>query len=188
MNNRLTVTAPISDKDVKKLRIGDNVLINGIIYTARDTAHKRLLELIKQGKQLPIDLKGQIIYYAGPCPAPPGKPIGSIGPTTSSRMDPYTPALLEKGLKGTIGKGNRSTGVIQSLKKHSAVYFTAVGGAGALIATKIVKAEVIAYSDLGPEAIHRLEVKDFPVIVALDCHGGNLFEEEIRKYKTNNRH
>ncbi len=183
MKNTLTITTPINDQDVKKLRSGDNILINGIIYTARDAAHKRLLELIKQGKEFPFDLKGQIIYYAGPCPAPPGRPIGSVGPTTSSRMDPYTPILLEKGLKGTIGKGQRSAEIIQSLKKHLAVYFAAVGGAGALIAAKVIKAEVIAYPDLGPEAIHRLEVKDFPVIVALDCHGGNLFEEGRKKYK-----
>jgi len=174
---------PLSDEDVNKLKIGDKVLLNGVIYTGRDAAHKRLVELIDAGKDLPIDIKGQIIYYVGPSPAKPGKPIGSAGPTTSYRMDPYAPALIAQGLKGMIGKGPRGEGVVEAMKEHGAVYLGAVGGAAALIARAIKKAEVVAYEDLGPEAIRRLEVEDLPVIVAQDAHGGNLFQEGVERYR-----
>ncbi len=174
---------PLSDEDVKKLKIGDKVLLNGVIYTGRDAAHKRLVELIEAGKDLPIDIRGQIIYYVGPSPAKPGKPIGSAGPTTSYRMDPYAPVLIAQGLKGMIGKGPRGEGVVSAMKRHGAVYLGAVGGAAALIARAIKKAEVVAYEDLGPEAIRRLEVEDLPVIVAQDAHGGDLFREGVEKYR-----
>jgi len=174
---------PLEDKDIKALAIGDRVLISGKIFTARDAAHKRLAELIEAKKPLPVDLKGQIIYYCGPTPAKPGSVIGSAGPTTSSRMDRYTPALLKLGLKGTIGKGKRSSEVRAALKKNKAVYFAAAGGAGALLSKHIKSARVAAYPELKPEAIYELEVKDFPVIVANDTRGRDLFEEGIRKYK-----
>jgi fumarate hydratase subunit beta len=174
---------PLSDEDVDQLKIGDKVLLSGVIYTGRDAAHKRLVELIDAGKELPIDIRGQIIYYVGPSPAKPGKPIGSAGPTTSYRMDPYAPALIAQGLKGMIGKGPRGAGVVEAMKEHRAVYLGAVGGAAALIARAIKKAEVVAYEDLGPEAIRRLEVEDLPVIVAQDAHGGDLFQEGVAKYR-----
>lgn len=183
MAETITLQTPLSDEDVKKLKIGDKVLLNGVIYTGRDAAHKRLVELIDAGKDLPIDIKGQIIYYVGPSPAKPGKPIGSAGPTTSYRMDPYAPALIAKGLKGMIGKGPRGEGVVAAMKEHGAVYLGAVGGAAALIARAIKKAEVVAYEDLGPEAIRRLEVEDLPVIVAQDSHGGDLFREGVERYR-----
>lgn len=172
----MRITTPLTDQIVEKLRIGDRVLINGVIYTARDAAHKKMEE------KIPFDIDGQVIYYAGPAPARPGKVIGPCGPTTSYRMDPYTPGLIEKGLKGMIGKGPRGPEVIEAIKKHKAVYFAAVGGAAALIAQCIKKAEIVAYEQLGPEAIRRLEVEDFPVIVANDCYGGDLFKEGVRKY------
>jgi fumarate hydratase subunit beta len=174
---------PLTDEVVRKLKIGDKVLLNGVIYTGRDAAHKRLVELIDAGKDLPIDIKGQIIYYVGPSPAKPGKPIGSAGPTTSYRMDPYAPKLIAQGLKGMIGKGPRGEGVVAAMKQHGAVYLGAVGGAAALIARAIKKAEVVAYEDLGPEAIRRLEVEDLPVIVAQDAHGGDLFREGVEQYR-----
>jgi len=174
---------PLKDEDIEKLKAGDKVSLTGVVYTARDAAHKRLVELLESGEELPIPLEGQVIYYVGPAPTPPGKPIGSAGPTTSYRMDPYTPALIEKGLKGMIGKGERSEQVVEAMKKHKAVYFAATGGAAALISKRIVKAEVIAYEDLGAEAIRRLEVKDFPLIVAQDCHGGNIYSEGQKKYE-----
>ncbi len=177
------ITTPLTDEVVEDLRIGDKVLITGIIYTGRDAAHKRLIELIDRGEDLPIDIKGQIIYYVGPSPAKPGKPIGSAGPTTSGRMDPYAPKLLERGLKGMIGKGMRSQAVKDAMVKHKAVYLGATGGAAALIAKAIKKAEVVAYEDLGPEAIMRLEVEDFPVVVINDAHGGDLYEEGAAKYR-----
>ncbi len=179
----IRISAPLSDEDIKKLNTGDKVLISGVVYTGRDSAHKRMVELLKQGKDLPVDLKGQIIYYVGPAPAKPGKPIGSAGPTTSYRMDPYTPELLSPGLKAMIGKGPRSKEVIESMKKHKAVYLGATGGAAALIAKSIKKAEVVAYEDLGPEAIRRLEVEDFPAIVVNDIHGNDLYEEGVKKYR-----
>lgn len=183
MTEPIRITPPLTDADVEGLRAGDKVLITGVIYTARDAAHKRLIELIEKGEKLPIELKGQIIYYVGPTPAKPGQAIGSAGPTTSGRMDAYTPKLLELGLKGMVGKGGRGKEVIEAIKKHRCVYMAAVGGAAALIARSIRKAEIVAYEDLGPEAIRRLEVVDFPAIVANDVHGGDLFAQGVEKYR-----
>jgi fumarate hydratase subunit beta len=183
MNRPLRLRTPLSDEDVKRLKIGDRVLINGIIYTGRDAAHKRLIDLLKEGEALPFDMKGQIIYYVGPTPAKPGQVFGSAGPTTSYRMDVYSPALLEKGLKGMIGKGMRSEVVKEAMKKFKAVYFAATGGAGALLAKRVKKAEVVAYEDLGPEAIRRLEVEDLPVIVVNDVLGGDLYIEGEKRYR-----
>lgn len=183
MSEPIKIAAPLTDEVIAKLRAGDKVLITGVIYTARDAAHKRLIALLDEGKELPFDIKGECIYYVGPTPAKPGAVIGSAGPTTSGRMDAYTPRLIELGLKGMIGKGQRSKEVLDAIKKHRAVYMAAVGGAAALIARSIKKAEVIAYDDLGPEAIRRLEVKDFPAIVVNDAFGGDLFEEGVRKYR-----
>jgi fumarate hydratase subunit beta len=176
------ITPPLSDKDVEDLRIGDKVSITGIIYTARDAAHKRFVELLDQGKELPVDLKGQIVYYVGPSPPKPGQVIGSAGPTTSTRMDAYTPKLLEYGLKGMIGKGTRSKSVLDAMQKHKAVYLIAVGGAAALLSKRIKEAKVVAYEDLGTEALRMLKVEDFPVVVANDAHGGDLYEEGMKKY------
>jgi len=183
MTEPIRLKTPLTDKDVERLKIGDRVLINGVIYTGRDAAHKRLSDLFKKGKELPFDIRGQIIYYVGPTPAKPGQVFGSAGPTTSYRMDAYAPALIEKGLKGMIGKGMRSDAVKEAMKKHQAVYFAATGGAGALLAKKVKKAEVVAYEDLGPEAIRRLEVEDLPVIVINDVLGNDLYIEGERKYK-----
>lgn len=177
------LTTPLSADKVAELEIGDRVNISGTIFTGRDAAHKRLIQLILENKQLPIDLKDQIIYYVGPAPAKPGRVIGSAGPTTSGRMDAYTPMLLEKGLRGMIGKGSRSEEVKESMVKNKAVYFVAVGGAAALIARSIIKAEVVAYPELGPEAIYRLEVVDFPVIVANDIYNGDLYLEGVSEFK-----
>ena len=179
MGNPIKITPPLTDKDVENLRAGDKVLITGVLYTARDAAHKRLIELLDKGEKLPFDVKGQLIYYVGPTPAKPGQVIGSAGPTTSGRMDAYTPRLLELGLKGTIGKGQRSAEVVEAMKKYKAVYLAAVGGAAALIAKTIKKAEIVAYEDLGPEAIRRLEVVDFPAIVVNDINGNDLFKSTI---------
>ena len=187
MTQAQKITTPLDDKRVMELKAGDSVLITGEIYTGRDAAHKRLIELIEKGQELPIDIQGQIIYYVGPAPAKPGYPCGSAGPTTSYRMDPYAPFLLDRGLKGMIGKGLRSKEVIESMKKNKAVYFGAVGGAAALIARSIKKSEVIAYEDLGAEAIHRYQVEDFPAIVIIDCEGNNLYETEPLKYKKNKK-
>ena len=174
---------PLNDKDIKTLKAGDRVFLSGKIFTARDAAHKRLMELISSKKPLPIDLKGQVIYYCGPTPAKPGRVIGSAGPTTSSRMDNAAVPLLKAGLKGTIGKGKRSAEVIAALKKFKAVYFAATGGAAALLSKHIKKAKVMAYPELGPEAIYELTVENFPVIVANDIYGKDIFEEGIRRYK-----
>ncbi|MBN1226401.1 MAG: Fe-S-containing hydro-lyase [Deltaproteobacteria bacterium] len=182
MPKQIRLTTPLSNEDIENLKIGDKVLLNGVLFTGRDAAHKRLFDLIKKGEDLPIDLKGQVIYYVGPTPAKPGKPIGSAGPTTSYRMDPFAPTLIGLGLKGMIGKGNRSQEVIESMKKYKAVYFGATGGAGALLAKRIKKATVVAYEDLGPEAIRRLEVEDFPVTVVNDCNGGDLYKEGIKRF------
>lgn len=171
----INVTTPLTGDVIKKLKAGDSVLITGTIYTARDAAHKRMLEEFAQGKKLPLDLTGQIVYYAGPSPAPPGKPIGSVGPTTSGRMDAFAPKTMELGLKGMIGKGPRSREVIDAMKKYCAVYFAAVGGAGALLAKCVKKAKAIAYDDLGAEAITELAVENFPAIVAIDCEGNDLY-------------
>jgi fumarate hydratase subunit beta len=177
------ITTPVSDDVIEKLRAGDRVFITGFLFTGRDSAHKKLIDLVNEGKELPIDVKGQFIYYVGPTPARPGNPIGSAGPTTSYRMDSYAPTLHKLGLKGTIGKGARSEEVKESLKKYKAVYLSAVGGAGALISKSIVHAEVIAYPELGPEAIRRVEVKDFPCIVINDMYGSDLYEEGKEQYQ-----
>jgi len=166
----------------EKLRIGQRVLLNGKIYTGRDAAHKKLVELLEKGEELPIELKDQIIYYVGPSPAKPGKVIGSAGPTTSGRMDAYAPRLMAEGLRGMIGKGKRTPEVIKAMKQHKAVYFAAVGGAAALISKRIKSCKVVAYPELGPEAIHELEVEDFPVVVVNDSLGGDLYEEGLKIY------
>ncbi len=167
---------PLTKEKAVTLKAGDYVYLTGTIYSARDAAHKRLTESLEKGEELPLPLTNEIIYYLGPTPARPGQVIGSAGPTTSSRMDKYAPSLLDLGQTGMIGKGRRSDAVIASMKKNSAVYFAAVGGAGALLSKCIKKAEVIAYEDLGAEAIYKLEVEDFPVIVVIDCEGNNLYE------------
>ena len=182
MSDPVVLTPPLTDEDVAGLRAGDRVLITGTMLTGRDAAHKRLVDLIEKGDELPADLKGQIIYFVGPTPTRPGEAIGSAGPTTSYRMDAYSPILIEKGLKGMIGKGSRSREVVEAMVKHKAVYFAAVGGAAALISRRIVSSEVLAYEDLGPEAIRRLQVKDFPVIVVNDTEGNDLYEQGVKEY------
>jgi fumarate hydratase subunit beta len=177
---------PLSDADVQALKAGDRVRISGVIYTARDAAHGRLAPLVEKGERLPIDLKGQIIYYTGPSPARPGGVIGSVGPTTASRMDKFTPALLALGLKGTIGKGYRGQPVKDALRQHTGVYLGSIGGAGAVLSEFVKKAEIVAYEDLGTEAIRRLEVEGFPAIVLYDCHGGDLYQEGQRLYAREN--
>ena len=172
----IRITAPMSREVARTLKSGDSVLLSGVIYTARDAAHKRLCELVDAGKELPLDVKDSIIYFVGPTPARPGEAIGSAGPTTSYRMDAYSPTMIEQGQTGMIGKGKRNEEVIAAMKKHGAVYFGAIGGCGALLSKCIKKAEVIAYDDLGAEAIRRLEVEDFPVIVIIDSEGNNLYE------------
>lgn len=176
------VTPPLSDADIESLAAGDRVRITGVIYTARDAAHGRLFPLVERGERLPIDVHGQIIYYTGPSPAQPGDVVGSIGPTTASRMDKFTPALLKLGLKGTIGKGYRGQAVKDALKQHKGVYFGAIGGAGAVLSRFVKKLSIVAYEDLGTEAIRRLEVEDFPVIVINDCYGGDLYQDGMRAY------
>ena len=173
------IQAPLNREDIKNLKSGDYVYITGTIYTARDAAHKRMYDALQNGEQLPIDIENQIIYYMGPSPAREGRPIGSAGPTTSSRMDKYTPQLLDLKLGGMIGKGKRSTSVIEAIKRNDAIYFAAVGGAGALLSKCIKESEVVAYDDLGTEAIRKLKVKDFPVIVVIDSKGENLYEKNI---------
>lgn len=177
------IKAPISQEDINNLHAGDYVYITGTIYTARDAAHKRMYESLQKGEKLPIELEGNLIYYMGPSPAREGRPIGSAGPTTSSRMDKYAPSLFDLGLKGVIGKGKRSQAVLDSIVKNQAVYFAAVGGAGALLSKAIKSSEVIAYDDLGTEAIRKLEVENFPVIVVVDREGNNLYETAILEYK-----
>ncbi len=177
------IISPISDDVIENLKAGDQVLISGVIYVGRDAAHKRLMEALDRGDKLPFDIRGQTIYYMGPSPTKPGHVIGSAGPTTSGRMDAYTPRLLSVGLKAMIGKGLRSDAVKEAIKEYKAVYFAAVGGAAALIAKSITKSEVVAYGELGPEAILRLEVKDFPAVVINDMHGGDLYQEGKAKYK-----
>lgn len=170
------VRTPFEEDIVKDLHVGERVLLSGVIYTARDAAHRRMAEALKRGENLPLDLRGQVIYYAGPAPAPPGAPIGSIGPTTSGRMDRYTPMLLEMGLKGMIGKGRRGPEVIAAVRTNGAVYFGATGGAAALLAKRVKASRVIAYDDLGPEAIYELLVEDFPLLVVVDSEGNDLYE------------
>jgi fumarate hydratase subunit beta len=181
----IRVNTPLTEEVVTELKSGDKILINGIIYTARDAAHKRLIELIDNEKELPFDVNGQIIYYVGPTPARPGNIIGSAGPTTSYRMDSYSPKLIEKGLKGMIGKGPRSREVIESMKKFNCLYMAAVGGAGALISKCIKSSKVIAYEDLGTEAIRQMEVLDFPVIIVNDTLGNDLYQEGVNQYRIN---
>lgn len=183
--SQVKITTPLTDEVVDKLTIGQQVLISGKIYTARDAAHKKLVDLLKEGKPLPIDIKGQIVYYVGPSPAKPGQVIGSAGPTTSGRMDAYAPTLMAEGLKAMIGKGSRTKEVIEAMQKHKAVYFAAVGGAAALIAKKITSSKVVAYPELGPEAIHELTVEDLPVIVVNDIYGRDLYQEGIKNYAIN---
>ena len=177
------ITTPLTDAAIAELRAGDNVTITGTILAARDAAHKRLIELIDRGEPLPIDFAGQVIYFAGPSPAKPGRPIGSVGPTTSGRMDAYSPALLDLGLKGMVGKGYRNQAVKDAMARNRAVYFAAVGGAAALLAQRVTASRVIAYEDLGPEAIRELDVVDFPVIVINDVYGGDLYAEGRRRYE-----
>lgn len=177
------IEEPFDEEIARQLKSGDYVYITGTIYTARDAAHKRMYETLKQGLELPFQIKDQVIYYMGPSPAREGRPIGSAGPTTASRMDKYTPELLNLGLRGMIGKGKRSNEVMEAIVCNKAVYFAAVGGAGALLSKSIISSEVIAYDDLGPEAIRKLEVKDFPVIVVIDSEGNNLYEKAIETYK-----
>jgi len=183
MAKTVKLTPPLSDQDVLQLEIGDTVIVSGVIYTARDAAHKRLVDMLARGEALPMDIMGQIIYYVGPSPARPGRVIGAAGPTTSYRMDSYAPTLIRLGLKAMIGKGKRSPEVIEALKTHKAVYLGATGGAGALISQRIKTAEVIAFPELGPEAIHRLEVEDFPTIVINDCQGRDLYELGVRQHR-----
>lgn len=178
-----SITTPLTDEVLKTLSIGDKVAISGVIYSARDAAHKRLVDLIDRGEKLPFDLPGQAIYYVGPTPAKPGYAVGAAGPTTSGRMDAYAPKLIANGLKGMIGKGPRSEEVKRAMKEHGAAYFAAVGGAGALISKSITKVEVIAYPELGAEAIRRMEVKNFPAIVAIDASGNDLYQKGREEYR-----
>ena len=175
------IKAPLCEEDAKSLRAGDYVYITGTIYTARDAAHKRMQEALDEGRDLPFDIRGNIIYYMGPSPAREGRPIGSAGPTTASRMDKYAPKLLDLGLRGMIGKGKRTKEVQEAIVRNGAVYFAAVGGAGALLSKRILASEVIAYDDLGAEAIRKLEVEDFPAIVVMDCEGKNLYEGVLKQ-------
>ncbi len=176
------VKVPLSDADAKSLKAGDYVYLTGTIYTARDAAHKRMQESLDRGEQLPLEMQNKVIYYMGPSPAREGRAIGSAGPTTSGRMDKYAPTLLDMGLKGMIGKGKRTEAVKEAMIRNGAVYFAAVGGAGALLSKAICSSEIVAYEDLGTEAIRKLEVKDFPVIVVIDTEGNNLYETSIKQY------
>lgn len=177
------IHAPLLAQEIETLRAGDSVLLSGVLYTGRDAAHKRLAAMLEAGEPLPFDLRNQVIYYAGPCPAKPGDPIGSCGPTTSYRMDVYAPALCDRGLIGMIGKGQRSRAVCDAIRRNGGVYFAATGGAGALIAACVRSARVIAFEDLGTEAIRELTVENLPLIVAIDAHGGNLYEEGPAQYR-----
>ena len=185
--NNVKLTAPLTREVAKTLRAGDSCLISGVIYTARDAAHKRLCELVAEGKELPLEIRDAVIYYVGPTPAKPGQVIGSAGPTTSYRMDAYSPTLIALGQTGMIGKGKRGPEVVAAMKEHGAVYFGAIGGCGALLGKCIKKAQVIAYDDLGAEAIRRLEVEDFPAIVIIDSQGNNLYESGREAYLANQK-
>ena len=178
-----TLTTPLTSEDTKMLQAGDTVLLNGTIYTARDAAHKRLVELIEKGEELPFDLEGSVIYFVGPTPPKPGDPIGSAGPTTSYRMDSYSPTMLKHGSKGMIGKGKRDQAVKDACVAYDGIYFGATGGAGALLGKKITSAEVIAYPELGPEAVRKITVKDFPVTVINDTHGNDLYQQGREQYE-----
>jgi len=179
----IELSTPLSQDNVLALRAGDWVLLSGVVYTARDAAHQRMAEAVERGEELPFEVKGQVIYYVGPTPTPPGRIIGSAGPTTAGRMDRYTPMLLQRGLKGMIGKGPRSDEVKAALQRRQAVYFGAIGGAGALLSKRIVSVEVVAYEDLGTEAIRRLVVEDFPTVVVNDCYGGDAYLEARLKWR-----
>lgn len=181
------IQVPLQEEEIRSLRAGDYVYLTGTVYTARDAAHKRMYEALEKGEELPISVKDNVIYYMGPSPARAGRPIGSAGPTTAGRMDKYTPALLDLGLKGMIGKGRRSQPVRDAVVRNGAVYFAAVGGAGALLSKSIVAAEVVAYGDLGTEAIRRLEIRDFPAIVVMDCQGNDLYETAVGQYEEEKR-
>lgn len=183
MKKTFHIETPLNDETISVLHAGDRVYLSGIVYTARDAAHKRILELLKRGEQLPFELSGQVIYYCGPTPSPPGRIIGSCGPTTSSRMDIYTPRLLALGLKGMVGKGKRSPEVKKAVMEHKAIYFGAPGGVGALLSKCVMSSEVIAFEDLGPEAIFKLEIKEMPLFVINDIYGGDLYEEGTTRYK-----
>lgn len=183
MNHPRPITTPLDEETVRSLRAGDRILLSGTVLTARDAAHRRMHEALLAGKPLPVDVRGQVLFYVGPTPARPGRPIGSAGPTTAGRMDPYTPVLIQHGLRGMIGKGFRSREVKEAMRQYGAVYFAATGGAGALLARCVKTAEIVAYEDLGTEAIRRLEVEDLPLIVANDSHGGDLYEESTARYR-----
>jgi len=172
----IKITTPFSDEIIRTLRVGERVLLSGDIYTGRDAAHKRMIGLLDDEKTLPFDVRGQAIYYAGPCPAPPGRAIGSVGPTTSGRMDTYAPRMIQKGLRVMIGKGPRSKSVIDAILQFSGVYLAAIGGAGALMALCVEHTELVAFEDLGPEAIYKLTIRDMPLVVAIDCEGGNIYD------------
>ena len=178
------LNTPLSNNSIKSLKSGDEILLSGIIYTARDMAHIRLVEMIQHKENLPFDIDGSVIYYVGPSPAPPEKVIGSAGPTTSYRMDPFVDDLFKVGMKGMIGKGSRSREVIDSIQKYTGIYFGATGGAAALISKSVVESEIIAFADLGTEAVRKLRVKDMPLVVINDCYGGDLYKEGIEKYRT----
>lgn len=180
----MKITTPITDEQIKMMRAGEIVYFTGVIYTGRDAAHKRLVEALDLGEKLPIDFKGQVIYYVGPTPAKPGRPIGSCGPTSSYRMDKYSTRLMQEGLKVMIGKGDRSDEFITDMIREKGVYLQAVGGAGALLSRKVKTSKVVMYDDLGAEAIYRLEVEDFPAIVTYDIYGGNLIVDEVKKYQS----
>jgi fumarate hydratase subunit beta len=181
--NIKNITTPLDDDIIKELKAGEKVFLSGYIYTARDTAHKRFMDVLNAGNELPFNIKDQVIYYCGPSPAPPGKVIGACGPTTSSRMDSYTPRLLSLGLKGMIGKGKRSSAVKEALKENKAVYFGATGGAGALLSQSVVSLEIVAYEDLGPEAVVKLEVRNMPLFVINDIYGNDLYETGMEQYR-----
>jgi fumarate hydratase subunit beta len=183
MGEIIKIETPLTRDKARQLKAGDTVAINGVIYAARDAAHKRMVELITRGEKLPFDVKSQVIYYVGPCPARPGQVIGSAGPTTSSRMDAYAPELIKLGLTGMIGKGLRSREVVEAMKSFGSVYFGAIGGAGALIAKSVVREEIIAFPELGPEAVRRLVVSDFPAVVIIDSHGMSLYETSRERFE-----
>ena len=183
MEEKRIISAPFTDETIRSLHAGGMVYISGTIYTARDAAHKRLCEMLDAGEPMPFDFEGQAVYYAGPCPAKPGQPIGSVGPTTGGRMDAYSPRLIQQGLRVMIGKGSRSEEVIDALKEHTGVYFAAIGGAAALMAKAVKEAEVIAFDELGTEAIRRLRVEELPVIVAIDHEGNDMYKLGVEKYR-----
>lgn len=183
MTEKIRITTPLTEEMSRKLKAGDSVLITGTVYSARDAAHKTMTEALARGEKLPVDFTNEIVYYLGPTPAKPGDPIGSAGPTTSGRMDAYAPKMMEQGLKGMIGKGSRSPAVVEAMKKHGVTYFAAVGGAAALIAKSIKKYEVLAYPELGPEAVAALTVEDFPAIVVIDTEGNSFYEEGQKPYR-----